>query len=45
MYADLPKFQEKEFNDKEINLVRTVDGMIPVANIYDSDGKLLQGGY
>lgn len=41
VYADLAKFQEKEFEDKQIGLVRTVGGMIPVANIYDSEGKLL----
>ena len=41
IYADLPKFQEREFNDKEIGQVRTVGGLVPVANIYDSDGKLL----
>jgi hypothetical protein len=42
IYADVPKYQEKEINDKSIGLVRTVDDMIPVANIYDSEGKLLQ---
>lgn len=41
IYADLPRFQEKELGDKQIGLVRTLGGMVPVANVYDSDGKLL----
>jgi len=41
IYADLPKYQEKEFSDKQISQVRTIDDLVPVANVYDSDGKLL----
>ena len=42
IYSDIAKYQQKEFKDKDIGLVYTSSNMIPVANIYDSDGKLLQ---
>lgn len=42
VYADIPKFQQKELKDKQIGLVRRVVEMVPVANVYDSDGKLLE---
>lgn len=42
IYGDLAKYQQKEYKDKDIGLVRTSNDIIPVANIYDSDGKLLQ---
>ncbi len=42
VYADIPKFQEKELTDKQIGLVRRVVEMVPVVNVYDSDGKLLE---
>ncbi len=41
IYADLPKFQAKEFLDKEISLVSAENGLVPVVNIYDSEGKLI----
>jgi hypothetical protein len=41
MYVDLPKFQEKEFEDKKIGLVRGIGDLVPVANIYDAEGKLI----
>jgi hypothetical protein len=41
IYADIPKYQAKEFSDKQISQVRTVDDLVPVANVYNSDGKLL----
>lgn len=41
IYADLPKYHEKDYSDKDFSLARTVNGMVPVANTYDSDGKLL----
>jgi hypothetical protein len=41
IYADLPKFQEKEFEDKKIGLVRGVGDLVPVANVYDAEGKLV----
>ncbi|GEM_PF-2548351 len=41
IYADIPKFLDKELSDKKIGGVRSVGDMVPVANVYDSDGKLL----
>lgn len=41
MYGDLPKFQEKQLEDKQIGLVRTTGDIVPVANVYDAEGKLL----
>lgn len=40
--GDLASYQRREFKDKQIGLVRTTGDIIPVANIYDSDGKLLE---
>jgi len=42
IYGDLAIFQQKDIRDKDIELVRTTGDIIPVANIYDSDGKLLE---
>jgi hypothetical protein len=41
LYVDLPKFIDKEYEDKEIGLVRGIGDMLPVANIYDAEGKLV----
>lgn len=41
IYGDLPKFQEKEFEDKQIGLVRTTGDIVPVANVYDAEGKMI----
>ena len=42
VYADLLKFQKKDFADKDIDLIREADFMVPVANVYDSEGNLLE---
>jgi hypothetical protein len=41
LYVDIPKFQEKELEDKQIGLVRNLGGLVPVANVYDAEGKLI----
>jgi hypothetical protein len=41
IYGDHPKFQEKEFPDDKIGLVRMPGAIVPVANIYDSNGKFI----
>ena len=41
IYGDHLKFLEKELPDQKIGLVRMPGGIIPVAVIYDSDGKLI----
>lgn len=41
IYADIPKYQEKVFADKDISTIRSLSDIVPVANIYASDGKLV----
>lgn len=41
LYVNIPKFVEKELDDKQIGLVRFLGDLVPVANIYDADGQLI----
>lgn len=40
LYVDVPKFQ-KQSEDKKIGVASRLGELIPVANVYDADGKLL----
>ncbi|MBX9782878.1 MAG: hypothetical protein K2X48_06280 [Chitinophagaceae bacterium] len=41
IYADRQPVEDKEIIDKKVPFVSSADGLVPIANIYDSDGKLL----
>ena len=42
LYVDAPKFLEKEFEDKKLGVSSRMGELIPVASIYDADGKLIE---
>ena len=42
LYVDVTKFLQKEFEDKKLGVAGRLGELIPVANIYDADGKLAE---